>query len=444
MLAAAQTIDLTGGAVGLPIGGNSRQDKTARGVHDPIQATVIVLQSDAEPTLIVAFDLVTLSPRLADGLREALRNRLGDHHLFVSATHTHSAPDVNHGNSFDRVDYSGIDQWVDSVIERVVNGVITALDDLRPARIVVGVGRLSGVSFNRRLLTTANRVAMNWELGSDLEGARPLGPTDDALTVVALLSKDDVPIGALLHFCLHPAILVGHEWQISADYVGSARSCLAAELGGAPVAFLNGAMGNVNHIDSHERGRRIGFAESDRVGKRIGAAAVTAYRSAAPVNAELRPKRVTVELRQRTVTPEQLADSSRLLDAADPGDFDALDGIPAAAFASWTVHRGAALTDTLSAPVSVLRVGSVILVYLPFEVFCEFGLRLRALFPDHHVLVVSLGGGGLGYLPTAAAFVEGGYEPTFGTSTIQPGEGERLLYAAATAVNELLAESSSS
>lgn len=439
--AAAGTVNLSGGAVGLPMGGNSRRDKSARGLHDPIQATVIAVQRETRPTLIVAFDLVTLSPALVDGLRAALTARVGAHDLFISATHTHSAPDVGHGAHFDQADYTGVDEWVDVTIERVADQIVSTLGELRPARVVLGATQLASVSFNRRLLTTAGRVAMNWEIGPDLEGARPLGPTDDALTVIAFLDQAGSPIGACLHFCLHPAILVGHDWQLSADFVGPARSRLADELGGCPVAFLNGAMGNVNHIDPRLQHRPIGFAESDRVGQRVGAAAVTAHRRAQPVGDGLQSRHITVNLRQRTVTPAELVAAERTLAAAAPHDFDALDGIPAAAYANWTVHRGAGLSDVLLAPVSVLHLGSVVLVYLPFEVFCEFGLQLRALFGDHHVLVVSLGGGGLGYLPTVSAFGEGGYEPTFGTSTIQLGEGERLLDATATLVNALLAGS---
>jgi hypothetical protein len=79
-----------------------------------------------------------------------------------------------------------------------------------------------------------------------------------------------------------------------------------------------------------------------------------------------------------------------------------------------------------------------VLVYLPFEVFVEFGLGLRRMFPGHVVRVVSLGDGYHGYLPTAVAFAEGGYEPTFGTSTIEPGQGEHLMHQVTTEVGAML------
>jgi hypothetical protein len=82
----------------------------------------------------------------------------------------------------------------------------------------------------------------------------------------------------------------------------------------------------------------------------------------------------------------------------------------------------------------------VVLVYVPFEVFVEFGLLLRDAFPDQLVKVVSPANGYFGYLPTAVAFAEGGYEPTLGTSTISPGQGEHLFHRIETELRSMLHE----
>jgi hypothetical protein len=81
-----------------------------------------------------------------------------------------------------------------------------------------------------------------------------------------------------------------------------------------------------------------------------------------------------------------------------------------------------------------------VFVYVPFEVFVEFGLALREAFPEHLVRVVSPANGYHGYLPTASAFAEGGYEPTLGTSTVQPGQGEYLFHRIETEVRAMLAD----
>ena len=49
---------------------------------------------------------------------------------------------------------------------------------------------------------------------------------------------------------------------------------------------------------------------------------------------------------------------------------------------------------------------------LPGEPFIEYQLHAQGLSPDRFVCVAGYGDGGPGYLPTAAAYDEGGYEPT--------------------------------
>jgi hypothetical protein len=54
--------------------------------------------------------------------------------------------------------------------------------------------------------------------------------------------------------------------------------------------------------------------------------------------------------------------------------------------------------------------------------------------PSKIAKVVSLANGYLGYLPTKAAFEQGGYETTFGTSTVAAGQAEVLISEAVAAL----------
>jgi hypothetical protein len=247
------------------------------------------------------------------------------------------------------------------------------------------------------------------------------------------------PLGAILHFTLHPAILVGHDGLVSADFVAEAGQALEQALD-APVLFINGALGNINHLDYREAARAIGFEESERVGKALGLAAVAALDNPQTLVDldDLECRRLTVVLDQRTVDRDRLQHALAVLAAHAGQPVEALDGIPEAAYAYWEANLGRTLTPLLDVNVRVLRFGRVVLVYLPFEVFVEFGLGLRRMFPGHVVRVVSLGDGYHGYLPTAVAFAEGGYEPTFGTSTIEPGQGEHLMHQVTTEVGAML------
>jgi hypothetical protein len=281
---------------------------------------------------------------------------------------------------------------------------------------------------------------MNWETLEPGDVLTALGPIDPELLVLVFSDEHGVALGALVHFTLHPAILVGHDWLVSADFVAEASVTIGAALEGAPVLFLNGALGDINHIDYRDPGRAIGFGESARVGTALGRAGVDALaRENAGLDlADVELRIMTVNLDQRTVDRSQLERAREVLAVNAGHPVEALDGIPAEAYALWTIQAGRWLTPLLEVNVTFVRVDRVVLVYVPFEVFVEFGLELRRAFPDSIVRVVSLGGGYYGYLPTARAFAEGGYEPTLGTSTIECGQGEYLFHQITTELRTML------
>jgi hypothetical protein len=430
-------------APGTPLGGNARTDKAARGVHDPLHATVAVIAREGRHHVMVGLDLLSAPSPLVDAIATAVESSTGipASCVFVSATHTHSGPDVGRGHGMDQHDYTMVDEWERAAVSSIAAGVAEAQRAAVPAGMRIATAEVPGLSFNRRLIHRDGSTRMNWEgvPPDDVLGAR--GPIDPSLLVLAFHDDGGAPLGAVVHFTLHPAILVGHEWLVSADYVAEASELVSQALDGRPVLFLNGALGNINHLDFRQRGRAIGFSESARVGSALGHAAVEAISgSSDPAGLDVVCFRdLTVTLEQRTVGREQF-EAARTLLASSSGDVEALDGIPPEAYAQWTVTAGRTLTPLLDVRIAVLRLQGVVLVYVPFEVFVEFGLLLRDAFPDQLVKVVSPANGYFGYLPTAVAFAEGGYEPTLGTSTISPGQGEHLFHRIETELRSMLHE----
>jgi len=85
--------------------------------------------------------------------------------------------------------------------------------------------------------------------------------------------------------------------------------------------------------------------------------------------------------------------------------------------------------------VSLLRLGRGAFVFLPGEVFFEIGERTAAMLPADPVAVAAYGHGYIGYVPTAEAYAEGGYEPNeshryVGLWRLHPNTGARLNQAA--------------
>ena len=77
--------------------------------------------------------------------------------------------------------------------------------------------------------------------------------------------------------------------------------------------------------------------------------------------------------------------------------------------------------------VTCLDFDRTVVLHLPGEPFIEYQLKAQELGKDRFVCVAGYGDGGPGYIPTAQAYLQGGYEPT--VSLVGP-RSEALLHQA--------------
>ncbi|HYL60232.1 MAG TPA: hypothetical protein VEU51_15285, partial [Candidatus Acidoferrales bacterium] len=91
----------------------------------------------------------------------------------------------------------------------------------------------------------------------------------------------------------------------------------------------------------------------------------------------------------------------------------------------------------MTAAITVLAVGDAAFVGIPGELFVEFGLELKQNPHFRHTFVVGYCNDLIGYIPTAAAYPQGGYEVE--SARVASGSGEVMVAAALTALAELRA-----
>ncbi len=84
----------------------------------------------------------------------------------------------------------------------------------------------------------------------------------------------------------------------------------------------------------------------------------------------------------------------------------------------------------------LLRAGRLRVLHLPGEAFVEFQLAAKAMRPDLTVAVAAYGDYGPGYIGTARAYDEGGYETSDRASNVTATAEAELLRA----IKVLLAE----
>ena len=93
----------------------------------------------------------------------------------------------------------------------------------------------------------------------------------------------------------------------------------------------------------------------------------------------------------------------------------------------------------LPVELQVVRIGDAVFMAVPAEVFVEIGIEIKQR-AKHRTFIIGIANGYIGYLPTAAAYAENGYEVV--SSKVGP-RSEELLYEEARKLEQRLFETES-
>ncbi|MDT8302770.1 MAG: hypothetical protein RQ760_14905, partial [Sedimentisphaerales bacterium] len=75
--------------------------------------------------------------------------------------------------------------------------------------------------------------------------------------------------------------------------------------------------------------------------------------------------------------------------------------------------------EEVSVVLQTFRIGDLGICAIPFEVFVEIGLEIKAKSPFEQTFTISHANGSYGYLPSVAQHKLGGYETWLGTNMVE-------------------------
>ncbi len=402
--------------LGCRFSGHLNRNRPAEAVLDPLFARVLSLTDGRRRILIVNLDLLELGPPQAARLEAAVRERVGfgAEFLVLTATHTHTGPPV--------IELAGMpadDAYFASMASRVSEAARAAIDAERPAAVRAAATDVH-LGVNRRR-SVNGRVLMS---------PNPQGSFDPQLAVVSFDGPDGRPRGLLLSYGMHPTTLAVDLFKVSADYPGRLGRILRERLGpDLEYAFLQGGAGDVKPAicDASGEFRQGDESDIEGLGRELADAALRALGSARPAAGTdieaasesflFRYGRLpdSGELEEEALMHEQRAAAVEAGPAGSPGVH--IDPVAAArCMAAWArrmreqQERGL-LRGAVESRLAFFRIGAeVAFVGVPGELFAETVLAIKRASPFSVTLVGGYTGGSLGYLPTAQALREGGYE----------------------------------
>jgi hypothetical protein len=395
-------------------------ERLSTGVHDPLAARAMAVSDGRNRAVLCVLDLVYIHDAIVHEARRAVEERCGlpGDQLLLSCVHTHTGPDCQQEEAY-----------AATLPLKIAEAVEQSLTELKPVTFRIALGEERTVAFVRRYRMKDGSVRTNpGILNPEVEA--PLGTPDYALTALATY-ENGAPTGGVVHYGLHCDTVGGTE--ISADWTHYVRECLREKFG-PDTALLTpiGTAGDINHWNVFEAVNERGFAETERIGCAIGAAAAQALEHAEPVKfGPVRAGRKALEAALRSPSEEELAEAHRIMDEAPPEGVDfTMDRVEALRRIR-VAERG----PTASLDITALTFGKVAFVGLPCELFTELGRDIKARSPFPYTVVVTLSDASIGYVGPREAFETGAYEMT--STLLQPGMGERLADTAVRLLGEL-------
>ena len=362
------------------------QARRSDGILDRIHHRVAAFDAGDTPFYLISSELCLFSPTLYDSVTRELQKQTGvdPRHVLWSVTHTHAAPEIGPPDMYKtllgRSDHDWDREYTARTTTALIEAVRTARTSLEPALITFA----SGVAFaniNRRAKDVDGRVSL---------GLNPDGPVDRQFNLIRLSRPDGSLIALVTNYAMHGTVMSGQNLKISGDGPGVVASYLEEKLGGT-VLYVNGAAGNVAPIYSVYPSPQSGHLSQFRV--LLGDRILGAVRSMGPGTSQ-------VEIRHA----EKIVETPRKPDLAWPEELSS--------------YAGTDGRPLVRLPLRFVRINDAMIWSAPVEMFSEIAVDVRNRSPFAHTLYFGYTNGWFGYLPTAQAFEEGGYEPR--TSPFRP------------------------
>jgi len=383
-----------------------------RAVDDPLKALGVVLLGLGQPVVLCAVDWCELRNEANDAFRQAIAQATHTvpEHVAVQCIHQHNAPmaDLEAERLIEAV--PGAPPCLElkffhKVVERTATAVKVALAKTTPfTHIGVGQAKVEQVASNRRVPGPDGKVKyIRYSATKDPKlRAEPEGLIDPWLKTLSFWNGAQ-PLAALSYYATHPMSYYG-DGRVSSDFCGLARQKRQGEEPNIFQIYFTGCGGNITAGKYNDGAHENRPVLRDRIYTAMKAAWKATRRH------ELKGWEWRVEpVKLPPRVEKSFGEEQSRKDLENPKQSKPRRGNAAMQLA-WLKRINQPIDLTC------LDFGKALLLHLPGEPFIEYQLKAQELRKDAFVCVAGYGDGGPGYIPTARAYLEGGYEPTVALS----------------------------
>ncbi len=469
--------------------------RVSEGVADPVTSTAMAIESVKDGrsdgyVVMVSCDIVGISDELRDSVRAGVESELPQidpGKVFLNATHTHSAPSArirkrsvpDSESDQDSIHPYGIEldamhpaEYIEFAAGRIARAVKDAWEDRKPSAIGYGIGH-AVVAHNRRLAYQDGSSIMYGRADTP-EFSHVEGYEDHSVRVMTTYDENQRLTGMVVNVPC-PSQVSEHIYEISADYWHDTRRELRRRFGeGLHVLAQCAPSGDLSpHVLIDKRAQERMWRLKDRDVSQNAPRQEIAERIADAVGdilphakKELRwdppfaHKSEIVDLPRRKITQSDVEDAEKEIEGYRKEYESLLKEIEENPEIKMEKRWYAAVTRPYmkmnwlkkvagrfqlqqtspyhSIEVHAVVLGDVAFVTNPFELYLDYGVRMREWSNAIQTFTVQLAGSG-SYLPSERTLQSKGYGSVPASTNVGPEGGEKLVEWSVRTMNELIA-----
>jgi hypothetical protein len=456
--------------------------------HDLITASVLAVErkiqdQSVEQMILVSCDLVSIASTLLNRVRAAISGLIPDFDctkLIMNATHTHTGP-VYAGKAELRSRYlnyfqadcvGGLasaenlmtsEEYADFFVGKVSQAITQAWQTREPGG-VSWQEEAAAIGYNRRVVYDDDQARM-YGSSHTFSFKCMEGPVDPRVELMYIWDSRAQLRGVLINVAC-PSQVMELESEVSADYWHQVRVQLREKIPQEIVIIpLCGAAGDQTPIDlvrisKDNEKELLQWSEQvhsvrrnfdnelimQEIGEKICEAVTRGLRSAKNdihSDAVFIHKVTDLRLPYQTVSRQDVAEARQMI-ADYQNKFNQENKLEVKDMIE--LFKPIGILDRyeqqesdpfVSVEVHVFRFGDIALVTSPFELFTEYGVRIKARSNAEQTFVVQLACGNTGYLPTETAIKGGSYSGLVASMSAGPDGGTILVNETVKLINEL-------
>lgn len=458
-------------------------------VESKITATAMALESGIEKAIIISCDITSFNNELIDLIRDKfskLTDEISPKMLIIGATHVHTSINFKkkgratidilneflpEGKRYEKLvsandEVMSSDEATEFLAEHIALAAKNAWDNRKEGLISNAFGR-AAIGFCRRA-TFDDGTAQMWGDTNTANFDALEGGNDSGVELLYTFDADKKLTGVVANVCC-PAQILEHRSFISSDYWGKTKEFLRKKFGDDIFLLaVCGAAGdqcprdlvrwvnpetpvNDPHINRPNYIERVADASMFDIsgcrlaGKRLANEIISVYEETESIKSEnvLIHKVFNIDLPLRKTSITEYKNAVREIEyyVAKNSDKDVFnyEDIAAINVYAGTINRYRIQQnqETVDTEIHIVRLGDIVLATNPFELYLDYGNRIRARSRAKQTFIMQLSCGGYSYLPTEKAVKGGHYSAYISSGQVGPDGGDILVRKTVKEINNL-------